>query len=73
MENSIDTVIHEVVEEFENIPTTEGTRTGISRRHLEAKNFPRKDNCGNIIPEDRRSQGDRRKFDIDIDNISEYI
>ncbi|MEJ2115351.1 MAG: hypothetical protein P8X88_04735 [Gammaproteobacteria bacterium] len=34
MEDNFDTAIHEVVEEFENIPTTEDTRVGIDRRHL---------------------------------------
>jgi len=72
MENNIDAVIHEAIEEFEKIPTTEDTRTGIGRRLLEAKDFPFKDNSGNVIPEDRRSQEDRRNLDVDIDDISEY-
>ena len=72
MDDSFETVIHEVVEEFEKIPTTEDTRTGIDRRYLEAKNFPLKDGNGHIIAKDRRSQADRRNLEIDIDDISEY-
>jgi len=72
MDDKFNTVIHEVVEEFENIPTTEDTRTGIDRRYLEAKNFPLKDGNGNIIAKDRRAQEDRRNLEIDIDDISEY-
>lgn len=72
MDEKFDTVIHEIVEEFEKIPTTEDTRTGIDRRYLEAKSFPLKDSNGNIIAKDRRSQEDRRHLDIDIDDISEY-
>jgi hypothetical protein len=72
MDDSFETVIHEVVEEFEKIPTTEDTRTGIDRRYLEAKNFPLKDGNGYIIAKDRRSQADRRNLEIDIDDISEY-
>lgn len=73
MEDNFDTAIHEVVEEFENILTTEDTRVGIDRRHMEASEFPLKDGGGNVIAKDRRSQQDRRNVDIDIDDISEYI
>ena len=73
MENSFETAIHEVVEEFENIPTTEDTRVGIDRRYIEAKEFPLRDSSGNLVAKDRRSQQDRRNADIDIDDISEYI
>ncbi len=73
MEDYFDSAIHEVVEDFENIPTTEDTRTGIDRRHLEAKEFPLKDSNGNVVAEDRRTQEDRRSEDIDIDDISEYV
>ena len=72
MEDNFDSAIQEVVEEFEAIPTTEDTRTGIDRRHVEAKSFPLKDNAGNIIEEERRIQNDRRCLEIDIDDISEY-
>jgi len=72
MDNNFDTAIHEVVEEFENIPTTEDTRVGIDRRHLVATEFPLKDSTGNLISEDRRSQQDRRNVEVDIDDISEY-
>ncbi len=73
MEDYFDSAIHEVVEEFENISTTEDTRTGIDRRHVEAKEFPLKDSNGNVVTEDRRTQDDRRNQDIDIDDISEYV
>ena len=73
MEDNFDTAIHEVVEEFENIPTTEDTRVGIDRRHLEAKEFPLKGSNGNLVTKERRSQQDRRHEDVDIDDISEYI
>ncbi len=73
MEDNFDTAVHEAVEEFENIPTTEDTRVGIDRRHHVAEEFPLKDSNGKLIAEDRRSQKDRRSVDIDIDDISEYI
>jgi len=72
MEDNFDTAIHEVVEEFESISTTEDTRTGIDRRHVEAKGFPLIDSAGNTIDEERRVQDDRRCLEIDIDDISEY-
>lgn len=73
MEDYFDSAIHEVVEEFENIPTTEDTRTGIDRRHIEAKEFPIKDSNGKVVAEDRRTHEDRRSQVIDIDDISEYV
>lgn len=73
MDDYFDSAIHEVVEDFENIPTTEDTRTGIDRRHIEAKEFPIKDSNGDVVAEDRRTQYDRRSLDIDIDDISEYV
>lgn len=73
MEDYFDTAINEVVDEFETIPTTEDTRTGIDRRHLDTKEFPIKDNQGKLVAEDRRTQKDRRNTIIDIDDISEYI
>ncbi len=73
MGDNFDTAIHEAVEKFENIPTTEDTRVGIDRRSLEAKEFPLKDSNGKQITKDRRSQKDRRSANIDIDDISEYI
>ncbi|QMU60580.1 MAG: hypothetical protein GKR92_02260 [Gammaproteobacteria bacterium] len=72
MDDNFDTVIHEVVEEFEKISTTEDMRTGIDRRYQKAKDFPLKDKNGNVIAKDRRSQEDRRNLEIDIDDISEY-
>ena len=71
MEDNFDSAIHEVVEEFEAIPTTEDTRAGIDRRHMQAKGFPLQDNSGTIIEEERRIL-DRRCLEIDIDDISEY-
>lgn len=73
MEDNFDSTIHEVVEEFEATPTTEDTRTGIDRRHAQAKGFPLQDNSGEIIDEERRIKNDRRCLEIDIDDISEYI
>ena len=73
MDDKFDSAIHEIVEEFDVIPTTEDTRTGIDRRYKEAKAFPLKDNAGNVIAVDRRTQEDRRNEDIDIDDISEYV
>jgi hypothetical protein len=72
MEDNFDSTIHELVEEFETIPTTEDTRTGIDRRHVDAKGFPLQDNSGTIIEEERRIKDDRRCLEIDIDDISEY-
>lgn len=73
MDDNFDSAIQEVTEIFEKIPTTEDTRTGIDRRHAEAEGFPLKDNNGNIIAEDRRTEEDRRNEEIDIDDISEYL
>lgn len=72
MDDNFDTVINEVAEVFENIPTTEDTRTGIDRRYRLATDFPLKDNDGNVIAKDRRSKEDRRNLEVDIDDISEY-
>ncbi len=73
MDDKFDSAIHEIVEEFDAVPTTEDTRTGTDRRHQEAKAFPLKDKAGNVIAEDRRTQEDRRNEEIDIDDISEYV
>jgi hypothetical protein len=73
MGDNFDSAIHEVVEDFEAIPTTEDTRSRIERRHLVSEGFPLKDRKGNVILEDRRSHEDRRRLDVDIDDISEYI
>jgi hypothetical protein len=73
MDDYFDSAIQEIVKEFDAIPTTEDTRTGIERRHQEAMDFPLKDHDGNLIAKDRRSQEDRRSQDVDIDDISEYI
>jgi len=72
MDDNFDSAIQEVTEIFEKVPTTEDTRTGIDRRHQEAKEFPLKDRAGNLVAEDRR-QGDRRNSEVDIDDISEYV
>lgn len=72
MEDNFDNTIHGVVEEFEAIQTTEDTRTGIDRRHTQAKGFPLQNNAGTIIEEERRISKDRRCLEIDIDDISEY-
>ncbi len=40
MGDNFDTEIHELAEEFENIPTTEDERVGIDRRHLDAEECP---------------------------------
>ncbi len=73
MDDKFDSAIHEIVEEFEAVPTTEDTRTGIDRRLKEAKEFPLKDSTGTLVAEDRRKQDDRRNEEIDIDDISEYV
>ena len=73
MEDYFDTAINEVVDEFETIPTTEDTRSGIDRRQLDTKEFPLKDREGKLVAEDRRNQEDRRNSVINIDDISEYI
>ena len=73
MDDKFDSAIHEIVEEFDAVPTTEDTRTGIDRRYQEAKAFPLKDKAGNVIAEDRRKQKDRRNIEVDIDDISEYV
>ena len=72
MDDNFDSAVQEVLEDFENIPTTEDTRTGIDRRCTEANEFPLKDNNGNIVAKDRRRQEDRRHYCVDIDDISEY-
>ncbi len=72
MYDNFDTVINELAQVFENIPTTEDTRTGIDRRHQTVTNFPLKDSSGNVIAKDRRLQEDRRNQEVDIDDISEY-
>lgn len=73
MDDKFDSAILEIVEEFDAVPTTEDTRTGLDRRHQEANTFPLKDKAGNVIAEDRRTQEDRRNEKIDIDDISEYV
>lgn len=73
MDDNFDTLINEVAEVFERIPTTEDTRTGIERRHLVATDFPIKDSSGSVVDKDRRSQEDRRNQEVDIDDISEYV
>ena len=73
MQDNFDAAVNEVVDEFEKIATTEDTRTGIDRRHVEAKEFPLTDNNGNVIMEDRRAKEDRRHTVINIDDISEYV
>ena len=73
MQDYFDTAINEVVDEFETIHTTEDTRTGIDRRHTEAKEFPLTDHNGNVIMADRRAKEDRRNTIVDIDDISEYV
>ena len=73
MQDYFDAAISEVVDEFDEILTTEDTRTGIERRHTEAKEFPITDNNGNLIMEDRRTKEDRRHTVINIDDISEYV
>jgi hypothetical protein len=72
MEQSLESVIHNVVEVFETTPTTEDTRSGIDRRCKKAKAFPLTDRQGNVISAERRVR-DRRKTKIDIDDISEYV
>ncbi len=73
MEDYFDSAIHEVVEAFEEIPTTEDARTGIERRHVQAEGFPLTDHDGNVVNEERRFKEDRRNTVIDIDDISEYV
>ena len=73
MEDKFDSVIKEITEDFEAVPTTEDPRTGIDRRLTVAKEFPTKDSEGNLINEDRRLNKDRRSKDIDIDDITEYV
>jgi hypothetical protein len=73
MDDNFDTLINEVSEVFENISTTEDTRTGIERRHQVAAEFPLKDRNGNVVEEDRRVKEDRRNLEVDIDDISEYV
>ncbi|MFK7816256.1 MAG: hypothetical protein AB8B92_07965 [Gammaproteobacteria bacterium] len=73
MDDNFDTLINEVAEVFEHIPTTEDTRTGIERRHQVATDFPIKDSSGSVVDNDRRSQEDRRNQEVDIDDISEYV
>ncbi len=73
MNDYFDTAINTIVDEFENIQTTEDTRKGNDRRHLEAKEFPLTDNNGELVAQDRRAQKDRRNNFVDIDDISEYI
>jgi hypothetical protein len=73
MDDNFDTLINEVSEVFENIPTTEDTRTGIERRHKLASEFPLKDHNGSVVVKDRRSKEDRRNLEVDIDDISEYV
>ncbi len=73
MDDNFDTLINEVAEVFEHIPTTEDTRTGIERRHQAATDFPIKDSNGVKVLKDRRSQEDRRNREVDIDDITEYV
>ena len=73
MEDNFDSAIHEVVEAFEQTPTTEDTRTGIDRRFTQAKSFPLTDSDGAVVTKDRRSDNDRRNNIVDIDDITEYI
>ena len=73
MAEEFDSAIKEIVEEFGSIQTTEDPRNGVERRHQQSKDFPIKDNKGNMVAEDRRVHEDRRSKDIDIDDISEYV
>lgn len=73
MEDKFDSVIKEITEDFEAVPTTEDPRSGIDRRHAIAKEFPIKDVNGNVVDEDRRLKQNRRSKDIDIDDITEYV
>ena len=73
MDDKFDSAIHEIVEGFEAVPTTEDTRSGIDRRYQKVKDFPLKDKMGNVIAEDRRKHEDRRNEEVDIDDISEYV
>ena len=73
MKDYFDTAINTIVDEFENISTTEDTRKGNDRRNLDSKDFPLMDNNGKVVAQDRRTQKDRRNVIIDIDDISEYI
>ena len=71
MKDYFDTAINTIVDEFENISTTEDTRKGNDRRRLNAKEFPLSDNNGKVVVQDRRTQTDRRNTMIDIDDISD--
>ena len=73
MEDKFDSVIKDITEDFETVPTTEDPRTGIDRRHQVTKEFPLKDSNGNVVDEDRRLKQERRSKDIDIDDITEYV